>query len=150
MFPMQQRRQAREIALQILYGLDLVKMDPEGAIEAVWDNFPAAAESRDFSRQIVLGTWNHLTEIDATIASCSENWSLYRMPKVDKSILRMAVYELCYCPDIPPKVAINEAIDLGKLYGSENSSSFINGILDAVYLRFRLDHANQDLDHAHR
>jgi N utilization substance protein B len=68
------------------------------------------------------------------------------MSRVDKNILRMAVYELLYCPDIPPKVTLNEAIDLGKLYGSENSGSFINGILDAVYLKLYKEEANQNVN----
>ena len=68
------------------------------------------------------------------------------MSRVDRNILRMAVYELLYCPDIPPKVTLNEAIDLGKLYGSENSGSFINGILDAVYLKLYKEEASQNIN----
>jgi N utilization substance protein B len=68
------------------------------------------------------------------------------MSRVDKNILRMAVYELIHCPDIPPKVTLNEAIDLGKLYGSENSGSFINGILDAVYLKLYKEATNQNIN----
>ena len=69
-----------------------------------------------------------------------------RMSRVDKSILRMAVYELLFCPDIPPKVTLNEAIDLGKMYGSENSGAFINGILDALYGRLRNKDEDQTID----
>jgi N utilization substance protein B len=68
------------------------------------------------------------------------------MSRVDRNILRMAVYELLYCPDIPPKVTLNEAIDLGKMYGSENSGSFINGILDAVYLKLYKEQADQNIN----
>jgi transcription antitermination protein NusB len=140
---MRQRRKAREIALQVLYQLDVLKIDVEGAIELFWDNFDAPEEVRKFSHQLIEGTWSNVDEIDRLISSCSENWSIARMSKVDKNILRMAVYELLYCQDIPPKVTLNEAIDLGKVYGSENSGSFINGILDALYARLR----KKDADH---
>jgi len=134
---MRQRRKAREIALQVLYQLDVLQIDVEEAIELFWENFDAPGEVRNFSHQLIAGTWSNVDEIDRHISSCSENWSIARMSKVDKNILRMAVYELLYCPDIPPKVTLNEAIDLGKVYGSENSGSFINGILDALYARLR-------------
>ncbi len=136
--------------MQVLYALDVLKSDPTGAIELFWNNFEASTKSREFSSQLIIGAWEQQNRIDATIAGCSENWALHRMPRVDRTILRMAVYELYFCPDIPPKVAINEAIDLGKLYGSENSSSFINGILDAVYLRLRSDHEDNNLNNSSR
>lgn len=129
---MHPRRRAREVALQVLYGLDALKNDPDSAIDLFWKNFEASEESREFSAQLILGVWSHRDRLDDRIIGCSDNWAIHRMPRVDRSILRMAIFELLYCPDIPPKVAINEAIDLGKIYGSENSSSFINGILDAV------------------
>jgi len=136
------RRKAREIALQVLYQMDISKIDAKEAIELFWDNFEAPDNVKDFSVQLIEGTWNRLGEIDGIIRTCSENWSLERMAKVDKSILRMSVYELLHCDDIPPKVTLNEAIDLGKEYGSENSGSFINGILDALYAKIRNENEN--------
>ncbi|MGV8081936.1 MAG: transcription antitermination factor NusB [Syntrophales bacterium] len=136
---MQVRRKAREAAVQILYGLDVQERDPWEALEHYWQNFDRSempAEAREFAADLVTGTWERRGEIDELIGSCSEHWSLPRMSKVDKAILRMAVYELRFCPGIPPKVALNEAIDLGKLFGSENSGAFINGILDALHVRF--------------
>lgn len=136
---MQVRRKAREAAVQILYGLDVQERDPWEALEHYWQNFDRSempADAREFTADLVTGTWERRDEIDGLIGSCSEHWSLPRMSKVDKAILRMAVYELRFCPDIPPKVALNEAIDLGKLFGSENSGAFINGILDALHGRF--------------
>ena len=159
------RRKAREIALQVLYELDVLKMDTQEAIDLFWDHFTAAEEAlepfwdyfrkpkdakkhvskvfgapqdaRPFSTFLIEGTWRHRRQIDKLISGCSEHWSISRMSKVDRSILRMAVYELLYCDDIPPKVTLNEAIDLGKAYGSENSGSFINGILDALYVKLQ-------------
>ncbi len=132
---MRQRRIAREIALQVLYSLEVVEMEAGEAIELYWDSYDAPLDAKPFSSLLVEGTWKNLEQIDSLIGSCSENWSMSRMSKVDKSILRMAVFELCFCEDIPPKVTMNEAIDLGKVYGSENSGSFINGILDALYAK---------------
>jgi len=140
---MRLRRKAREIALQVLYQLDVLRIEPREAIELFWVHFNAPAEARGFASELVEGTWAHRDEIDLLISTCSENWSLERMARVDRNILRLAVYELLYSQGIPPKVALNEAIDLGKEFGSENSGSFINGILDALYTKLRKDHADQ-------
>jgi len=137
---MQFRRKAREAAVQILYGLEVQERDPWEALEHYWQHFDRSempAEAREFAAVLVTGTWERRDEIDGLIESFSEHWSLSRMSKVDKAILRMAVFELRFCPDIPPKVALNEAIDLGKLFGSENSGAFINGILDALHGRHK-------------
>ncbi|MEN6317304.1 MAG: transcription antitermination factor NusB [Syntrophaceae bacterium] len=143
---MHQRRKAREIALQVLYELDVLNITVNEAVRLFWNNFDAPEESKKFSTLLIEGTWDKREQIDSLISSCSENWSLARMSRVDRNILRMAVYELLHCPDIPPKVTLNEAIDIAKLYGSENSGSFINGILDAVYLKLYKDNANQNSD----
>ncbi len=136
------RRKAREVALQVLYQMDILKIDAKEAIELFWDNFEAPDNVKDFSVHLIEGTWNRIGEIDDVIRNCSENWSLERMAKVDRSILRMSVFEILFCDDIPPKVTLNEAIDLGKEYGSENSGSFINGILDALYAKIRNENEN--------
>jgi N utilization substance protein B len=141
---MRQRRKAREIALQVLYGLDFLKISSEEAIQLFWGSFEAPRQSEEFASLLIQGAWDNRQQIDDLIGGCSENWSVARMSRVDRSILRMAVYELLHCQDIPPKVTINEAIDLGKVYGSENSGSFINGILDALYADLRKKDADQD------
>ena len=132
---MRGRRKAREIALQVLYSLNFVNIDVQKALDLFWGNFAAPQAAKEFAATLVQGTWKHKEELDKLIAGCSDNWSLRRMSKVDISILRMAVFEFLYCDDIPPKVTLNEAIDLGKIFGSENSGSFINGILDALNLK---------------
>jgi transcription antitermination protein NusB len=138
---MQGRRKAREVALQVLYSLNFVNLDVEKALELFWGNFVAPMTAKEFAATLVSGTWGHKEELDKLIAECSDNWSLSRMSKVDISILRMALFEFLYCDDIPPKVSINEAVDLGKTFGSENSGSFINGILDALNLKINKNHA---------
>jgi transcription antitermination protein NusB len=147
---MQGRRKAREVALQVLYSLNFVSLDVEKALELFWGNFVAPKAAKEFAATLVSGTWHHREELDGLIGGCSDNWSLNRMSKVDISILRMAVFEFLYCNDIPPKVTINEAVDLGKMFGSENSGSFINGILDAIHLKINKDHADQSIHPAAR
>jgi N utilization substance protein B len=134
---MSHRRKSREAALQVLYALDVMERDVGETFTSFWGNFDLQEDARQFAFFLTQGSWGKKEEIDAAISQHSENWSLSRMARVDRNILRMAVYELLYCPDIPPKVTLNEAIDLAKLYGSENSGSFINGILDALYADMR-------------
>jgi len=138
------RRKAREIAMQVLYGLDVSRGNLKETIDLFWKNFNVPEKVKAFSSVLVEGAWNNRKQIDTLIGGCAENWSVERMSRVDRSILRMAVYELLYCRDIPPKVAINEAIDLGKLFGSENSGAFINGVLDALYTKLREKDEEQD------
>lgn len=145
---MRSRRKAREVALQVLYGLDVSQRNLQDHIELFWENFEAPENAKAFSSVLIEGTWANRKQIDAFIGSCAENWSVERMSRVDRSILRMAVYELLYCHDIPPKVAINEAIDLGKLFGSESSGAFINGVLDALYAKLCEKGADKDSDNA--
>ena len=143
---MHQRRKAREVTLQVLYELDVLGIDIGEAIARFWANFDAPEEARQFSSFLIEGTWANREKIDSLISGSSENWTMARMSRVDKSILRMAVYELLFCHDIPPKVTLNEAIDLGKVFGSENSGAFINGILDALYGKLRKKDEDHDID----
>jgi N utilization substance protein B len=148
---MHNRRKAREIALQILYGLDAQKIELDEAISLFWSNYEETNETvseevKMFADELVIGTWTNRNEIDKLISGNSSNWTLGRMSRVDKSILRMAVYELLFCPDIPPKVTLNEAIDLGKIYGAENSGSFINGILNALYIKLSGNNENNPIE----
>lgn len=127
------RRQAREIALQILYQLDVNPVDPVEALELYWRTFSPSLELRDFVERIVKGVSQHRPRIDELIDHYAEHWRLDRMDRVDRNILRMGVFELLYCDDIPMKVAINEAVELGKKFGSaDDSKGFINGILDRI------------------
>lgn len=134
---MRARRKAREVALQVLYSLNFVTLDVEKAMELFWGNFVAPKADKEFAASLIEGAWGHREELDGLIENSSDNWSLSRMSKVDISILRMAVFELLYCEDIPFKVTMNEAIDLGKTFGAENSGSFINGVLDALNLKLK-------------
>ncbi len=129
---MGKRRRSRQFALQVLYQLDVTKQDALKAVAQWKEHFSPNEEKDEFVERIVLGVLGHCQEIDRLIEQYSENWRLERMTIVDRNILRMAIFELLYCEEIPPKVTMNEAVDLGKKYGSEDSGSFINGILDRI------------------
>lgn len=129
---MGKRRKSRELALQVLYQLDVTKQDPPKVLAQFQQQFLPIEEKDEFLERLVLGVLEHSQEIDRLIKRFSENWSLDRMSIIDRNILRMATFELLYCEDVPPKVTLNEAIDLGKDYGTEESGSFINGILDHI------------------
>jgi transcription antitermination protein NusB len=136
------RRRAREFALQILYQLDVQEqLSDEQAIGMFWKSFAATAEAegalavdlgdiQPFAEKLVRGVREHLAEIDGQIQSASKNWRLERMARVDRNLLRLALYELKFVDDVPAKVAINEAIEIAKRYGTSESSAFVNGILD--------------------
>jgi N utilization substance protein B len=126
------RRKSREFALQVLYQLNITKQDVIAALTQFQEHFLSNGEADEFLKRLVLGVLEHCQELDRLIEQYSENWHLDRINIVERNILRMALFELLYCEEIPPKVTINEAIDLGKRYGSEDSGSFINGILDRI------------------
>lgn len=96
------------------------------------EHFSQGPGRDEFAERIVLGVLKHREEIDGLVEQYSDNWRLERMTVIDRNLLRLATFELLYCDEIPPKVALNEAIDLGKKFGSEESSGFINGILDRI------------------
>lgn len=134
------RRKARECALQLLYDLEFNGMlegaDAERAIEDYWGAFPDNGKINDdvrgFAEALVQGVRGHDQQIDGYIQKASTNWKIERMALVDRNILRIATYELKHMTDIPPKVSLNEAIEIAKRYGSQDSGSFINGILDRI------------------
>jgi transcription antitermination protein NusB len=127
------RRRAREIALQVLYQLDIDPQDPKKVVALHWENFQPSEQAREFCLRLVEGTLQNQKEIDRLIEDHAENWTLKRMAVVDRNILRMATFELRYCPDIPFKVTLNEAIELAKRFSADDSGAFINGILDKIY-----------------
>jgi len=126
------RRKSRESALQVLYQWDLTQQDAQRGLAHFEEHFSFRKEKDGFFERIVQGVLEHCHEIDRLIEQYSENWRLDRISPIDRTILRIAIFELLYCEEIPPKVALNEAVDLGKRFGSENSGSFINGILDRI------------------
>ncbi len=127
------RRQAREYALQLLFQLDIRKEKPTAALfKRFWAAEEPEDEVRKFAEEAVRGTFKHLRTINGKILACAKNWTLERMAAVDRNVLRLAAYEILYRMDIPPSVTINEAIELAKKFGTDESGAFVNGILDSV------------------
>jgi N utilization substance protein B len=127
------RRKAREYALQILFQLDIRKEKPTAVLfKRFWAEYAPDDEVRSFTEEIVKGTVKHLRAINAKILASAKNWSLDRMATVDRNVLRLAAYEILYRIDIPLSVTINEAIELAKKFGTDESGAFVNGILDSV------------------
>ncbi len=126
------RTKARERALQALYQIDVAAEGIDEALPRFWRSFePVEREVMALAEALVRGVAAHRRKIDETIERVSTNWRLDRMAKVDRNVLRLAVYELIET-DVPMKVVINEAIELGKKYGSESTGAFVNGVLDRV------------------
>jgi transcription antitermination protein NusB len=128
------RRKARELALQAMFQLDFNDIEPMEALQAAYgETQGTGARTRSYANALVDGTCSHLPEIDALISELSLEWTLERMPGVDRNIARIAVYELKYSQEeITPNVVINEAVELAKAFGTDDSSRFINGILGAL------------------
>ena len=126
------RRKARELALQVLYQIDLTGLEAAPALELFCEHFEVSKKSMPYTRLLVQGVIDNRQELDSLIGSHAENWRPERMSVIDRNILRLALYELRYQNDVPPKVVINEAIEVAKRFGNEESGPFINGILDAV------------------
>lgn len=132
------RRKAREVALQFLYQLDLrSEADPAASGEEFWSAHAVDADTRAFADELVAGTKSHQVEIDRVIGQFAEHWDLDRMAVVDRNVLRLGVYEMLWHPEVPAKVAINEAIEIAKKFGTRESSRFINGMLDRINKELR-------------
>jgi N utilization substance protein B len=143
------RRRSRELALQTLYAIDRKKSpDNDSRVDeaighmSLWvqdeddpdlvENLDDETDIQSFAAELVRGVIKHLESIDTTLGECSTNWKVPRMALVDRNVLRLATYELLHIKDIPPRVTLNEAIEVAKRYGSKDSGAFINGILDRI------------------
>ncbi|MBI4411178.1 MAG: transcription antitermination factor NusB [Deltaproteobacteria bacterium] len=131
------RRKAREYCLQVLFQIEFTGGTGQGpkpneVLSRFWEENSTSDEVRKFTEELALGAIRNQKEIDVLIEAHSTNWKLSRMASVDRNLLRQAVYELIYCDAIPSSVTINEAVEIAKKYGTEESSAFINGILDKI------------------
>ncbi len=130
---MTNRRRAREAAIQILYRYDLVKEDYNKTVPETVQRQNLNLESSEYFQRLIKGTFEHLKEIDQCIQDHLKTWTIDRLATIDRSILRIACCELLFFPDIPPKVSINEAVDIAKKYSKDEAGRFVNGVLDAVF-----------------
>jgi N utilization substance protein B len=126
------RRKGRELALQALYQIEITGDASLAAVELFLNHFEGNAEAKEFARRLVSGVVSQRAEIDGIVQRCTDHWKLMRLAKVDLVILRMATYELVFCPDIPLNVSLDEAIEIGKRFSTDDSATFINGVLDQV------------------
>jgi transcription antitermination factor NusB len=129
------RRKARELTIQIRCAMEFSSLDQDEIVELVCKNFDSSRSARTFSEELVRGVRENMKHLDKVIRRSSKNWRIERMSIVDRSILRLAAYEMLYRKEIPYKVSIDEAVELGKRYGTEESGSFINGVLDNILNR---------------
>ncbi len=131
---MRKRTKAREIALKILYQAEVTRREIKLVTGSFFDLMETVDKTvEEFAHRIALGVGENLPAIDQKISDNATNWQLKRMAVIDRNILRLGAYELLFAPDIPPKVTINEAVELAKKYGDIESSKFVNGILDKIH-----------------
>jgi N utilization substance protein B len=126
------RRRGRELALQALYQVEFCGDDPGRTVAAFWERCDASADARDFGAVLVGGVLAERRRIDELIGGASEHWRLGRLSTVDLNVLRVGTYELLCSPDVPPSVVIDEAIEIAKRFGTDDSGTFVNGVLDQV------------------
>jgi N utilization substance protein B len=126
------RREGREAAVQFLYQRDINGAATAESVQEFWDLRPAAKKVQEFGMALAEGVLANQSDIDERIRKYTANYDLHRIAAVDRNILRIAVYEMLFCKDVPPVVSINEAIEIAKRFGSEESGRFVNGVLDRI------------------
>ena len=134
-----ENHQARTLALQILFEVDLTGHDLDGVLRRYSEDMALPEPVRKYTERLVNGVNSQLVEIDDRIGEAAPNFPVGQLPAVDRNILRVAIYELSNQPDIPFKAAINEAVELAKLFGGENSSRFVNGVLGTIATQNKRD-----------
>ncbi len=132
---MGRRHRARVLALQVLFQLEYSPGEPEEAFERVCANFDVPPKARGFAKRLVAGVCEHRDELDDMIREASRNWRLERMSRVDRNILRIGAFEVAFGNAVPARVAIDEAVEVGKAFGAAGSGAFVNGVLDNIYNR---------------
>lgn len=130
---MGKRSKGREAALKILYQLDITRDTAEEGLKIYFRHHHVAVDSKAFVSTLVEGTSRRMKEIDDILSKHATHWALDRMAIVDRNILRLGVFELLFGEETPPKVVINEAVELGKRFGSPDSGKFVNGVLDSIH-----------------
>lgn len=126
------RRKARERVLQFLFGLEFTRYGWEDALGTFWSMAPARPSVKQYAETVIGGVYEHLGDLDRDIDAALQNWSPERVGRVERNVLRIALFEMRFMSDVPPAVAINEAIELAKIYGAEDASRFVNGVLDRL------------------
>ncbi|GMU93966.1 MAG: hypothetical protein AMXMBFR4_30240 [Candidatus Hydrogenedentota bacterium] len=126
------RRRARERAMQFLFGIDFTSYEWRDAIERFWRDNPSKNSVRSYADSLIQGVMDHRAELDERISSALDKWAPDRVGRVERNVLRIALFEMCYKGDVPRAVAINEAIEVAKQYGADDAGRFVNGVLDRI------------------
>jgi len=126
------RRSGREAALQMLFAMEALAASPDEVIANFWKSFEADPEGKAYADEVVRGVAEHREEIDKVLASASENWRVERMTRLDRNLLRLGTFELMKRADVPSPVILDEAVELAKQFGTDESSAFVNGVLNRV------------------
>jgi N utilization substance protein B len=129
------RRKGRELALQALYQLEITSESSEASLAPFWESFEAGGPAREFAEELVRGVLARRAEVDALIEQACEHWRLDRLSRVDLTIMRIAAHEMTATPPLPVEIAVNEAVELARRFGTEESAAFVNGLLDQVASR---------------
>ncbi len=135
---MRRRRRARAAVLQVLYELDFTDHELRSVLTARFEERPLPEAGETFARSLARGVHVYRTYLDSIVGELAPEWPIEQIAAVDRNVLRVAIYELLFEPDIPPKVAINEAVELAKMFGGESSPRFVNGVLGSLVSRDRV------------
>ena len=126
------RRKARTVALQALYEIDAARRPAEQAVQSRLETEPLAPSAEEFARTLVRGVLDNQQRLDSQIETFAPSWPISQMAVIDRNILRVAIYEIMILGETPPKAAINEAVELAKVFGADSSPKFVNGVLGSV------------------
>jgi transcription antitermination protein NusB len=138
------RHQARILALQVLFEVDVTNHDPQDVLERTFADQPAPQETRRYVEQLVRGTLSDRDDIDRYVAEAAPAFPVGQLPSIDRNVLRLAIYELRHEGDVPPKAAINEAIELAKRFGGDSSGRFVNGVLGTVVAKIERERDTEE------
>jgi len=142
---MRKRTRARELALRLIFQVDVGDLPLEAVLDAARESVKAAPEDFDYAEQLVRGALADLDALDRTIDEHASGWSVDRLAKVDKNVLRLAVHELLAHPEVPPEVCVNEAVEIASKYSTEASGRFVNGVLGAIVRERRESHSRLEI-----
>lgn len=143
---MSNRRLSRELVIQFLYLSEMNEGEIENQLKSFWENNSCQEDVQSFAEDILNDIFDHKKEIDAKLEKYSDNWTLSRMAVIDRNLLRIAAAELMYSKTVPPKVAIDEAVEIAKKFGTEDSPNFINGVLDRILKELKPDSPQASLN----
>ena len=136
------RRRARERALQFLFGLDFTRYAWDSALDDFWTNNPSRVSVKEYATKLVRGVSENRDALDEAIIGALDRWSMERVGAVERNVLRIALFEMRHCGDVPEKVAINEAIEVARNYGADDAPRFVNGVLDRLRKEVSSRHAD--------